>query len=133
MTTSRLKILLAEDDKTNAILASAILESSGHEAMVAADGEKAVLLATRHWFDLILMDLEMPVFDGLEATRRIRAAPPPARDIPIIGLSAHDDPAIERQCLAAGMNAYVCKPLSRASLLEALDKAVRAAARRRSM
>ncbi len=133
MTTRSLKILLAEDDKTNAILASAILESSGHEAMVAADGEKAVLLATRHWFDLILMDLEMPIFDGLEATRRIRAAPPPTRDIPIIGLSAHNDPVIERKCLEAGMNAYVCKPLSRAALLEALDKALHAEERRRSL
>ncbi len=126
-----LAVLLAEDNPVNQKVAVALLGRAGHRVTIAADGEQAVDLAARQRFDVVLMDMQMPRLDGLEATRRIRALPdPPApqqtpASVPIIALTANartgggadDDDA---RCRAAGMTDYVSKPIVPESLHAAL-------------
>ncbi len=109
----RARILLAEDNAINRKVALKTLERLGYRAEAVDDGQAAVdALATRH-FDLVLMDVQMPVMDGVAATRRIREKASPVLDheVPIVALTAHamaDDRAV---CLAAGMNDYLSKPI----------------------
>jgi len=91
---------------------------------VAGDGDEAVTMAQAGPYDVILMDLQMPVMDGLEATRQIRAKPGPNRRTRIIGLTAAVGPVFEAQCRAAGMDDYLGKPVQRAALLERLKQPV---------
>jgi two-component system sensor histidine kinase BarA len=106
-----MRVLIAEDHPTNAAIAQAVLERSGHHPRWVADGEAAVDAARNERFDVILMDLEMPGLDGAQAARRIRAAEHAAGAprLPIIALSAHKD--AEVSAAAAGMDAYIRKPL----------------------
>ena len=83
-----IRVLVAEDDPTNQVIARRLLERLGAETAVAGDGAEAVAAATRERFDLVLMDLMMPVLDGIEATRQIRASDGPCRDTPIVAFSA---------------------------------------------
>lgn len=111
-----LSVLLAEDSDVNQKLAIALLEKWGHEVTVAVNGRIAVDMNDRESFDVILMDIQMPEMDGLEATRVIREQETAAGHIPIIAMTAHALKGDEERCLAAGMDAYISKPI-RAPLL----------------
>ncbi len=119
---SQLRILLAEDNIVNQRLALRILEKAGHEVVVTSNGREACATWKRQPFDLILMDVQMPEMDGLEATAAIRRdeAGTNAR-IPIVAMTAHAMQGDKARCLAAGMDAYISKPI-RASDLLALIK-----------
>ncbi|MGE5477354.1 MAG: ATP-binding protein [Bacteroidales bacterium] len=115
-----LSILLAEDNEVNLWVARGFLESQGHQVAVARNGAEAMALAEGGGFDVVLMDMRMPVIDGLEATRRIRALPGRGRDVPIIALTANATVQDRQDCLAAGMNDHLAKPIDRHSLMRVL-------------
>jgi len=118
-----LRILVAEDNVINRALASGILGKRGHSLVHAANGREAVEAAARETFDLILMDVQMPEMDGLEATRCIRESEHgTARHTPIAAMTAHTMAGDRERCLAAGMDDYVSKPLQKADLLDLLDR-----------
>lgn len=116
------RILLAEDNEVNQLVAVGMLGSLGYESHVVPNGAEAVEAAARGGFDLVLMDVRMPVMDGLEATRRIRALPAPAGAVPIIAVTANAMRGDEEACLDAGMNAYLAKPIRLAVLDAALKQ-----------
>ena len=120
MSHSPSRILVAEDNAVNARLIVAMLEGEGHEVTIVADGEKAVAISRIEHFDVILMDVNMPEMDGLEATRQIRAGAAPMRDVTIVALTADDDGATQRDCIEAGMNAFLTKPIETAELFKLL-------------
>ena len=118
-----LRILIAEDNVINRAVASGILEKRGHSLAHAANGREAVEATAREPFDLILMDLQMPVMDGLEATRCIRASEKATGlHARIAAMTAHAMAGDRERCLAAGMDDYLSKPLRRADLLELLER-----------
>jgi CheY-like chemotaxis protein len=106
-------VLVVEDNATNQLVARSILERDGARVHIAADGAEAVGLAALARYDLILMDLQMPVMDGLEAARVLRAGNGPNRATRIVGLTAAAGPEFEAMCREAGMDAYVTKPVTR--------------------
>lgn len=116
----RTRVLLVEDNATNQLVMKTILSRAGADVRVAGDGAQAVSAAREAPFDVILMDLQMPVMDGLEATRGIRAQAGPNRQTRIIGLTAAVGPEFERQCREAGMDDYLGKPVQRDTLLRKL-------------
>ncbi len=116
-----LNVLLAEDTPTNQMLVVHVLEKRGHHVQVACDGRTAVKLAAQGAFDVILMDLQMPQMDGLQATAAIRALPGMAR-VPIIALTAHAMVGDRERCLAAGMDGYLAKPLNLRELIEVVEE-----------
>lgn len=105
------RLLLAEDNETNRVLTATLLRRHGHTVVEAGDGVEAVQAAQHEDFDLILMDMQMPEMDGPEATRRIRALPPPAGTTPIIALTADALPEHRQGYLTAGLNAILTKPV----------------------
>jgi CheY-like chemotaxis protein len=104
------RVLLAEDNLVNQEVACALLRAVGLGVDVAADGQQAVDLASRQAYHLVLMDMQMPVMDGTEATRRIRALPNGAT-VPIIAMTANAYAEDRVSCLAAGMNDHLAKPV----------------------
>ena len=119
------RILLAEDNRVNRKVAVRLLEKQGHRVTAAANGRIALERALRETFDLILMDVQMPEMDGLEATRQIREAErATARHTPIIALTAHALAGDRERCLTAGMDGYVTKPIRAAQLLTAIQRLV---------
>jgi PAS domain S-box-containing protein len=108
-----LKVLLVEDNAVNQKLMSRILEKLDADVTIADNGEVAIAKLTSTPFEVVLMDCQMPVLDGYEATRRIRAgaAGPSAKTIPIIALTAHALSGDRERCMAAGMNDYLTKPI----------------------
>jgi signal transduction histidine kinase len=116
-----LNVLLAEDTPTNQMLVVHVLEKRGHRVQVAGDGRAAVKQAAKGAFDVILMDLQMPEMDGLQATAAIRALPGMAR-VPIIALTAHAMVGDRERCLAAGMDGYLPKPLNLRELIEVVEE-----------
>ncbi|MDA0831794.1 MAG: response regulator [Planctomycetota bacterium] len=116
-----MKILLAEDGKTNQRLAVGLLSKWGHEVIVAENGEEAVAQFQADTFDLILMDVQMPVLDGIGATCRIRELERNTnRHTPIIALTARAMKGDREMCLMAGMDGYLSKPLRSAELSDIL-------------
>ncbi|MEJ7591337.1 MAG: response regulator [Planctomycetaceae bacterium] len=114
---SPLRILLAEDNHFNQRLALALLEKWGHTVTLATNGRNAVEAWKAGEFDLIVMDVQMPEMDGLEATRRIREAELQLRKhIPIVAMTAHALVGDRQKCLDAGMDGYASKPLRIAEL-----------------
>jgi CheY-like chemotaxis protein len=115
-----LRILLAEDNPTNQKLATIILARLGYTADTAANGLEALQAVERQPYDVVLMDMQMPEMDGLEATRRIRRELPDARQPYIIAMTANAMQGDREACLAAGMNDYVRKPIRVEELVGAL-------------
>ncbi|WP_131829756.1 response regulator, partial [Teichococcus deserti] len=109
-------VLLVEDNATNQAVMRALLQRQGCRVTIAENGAEALARAAEAAYDLILMDLQMPVMDGLEATRAIRAQPGPNRAARIIGLTAAVGAEYEAQCRDAGMNDYLSKPVQRDAL-----------------
>ena len=118
---SPVRVLLVEDNPTNQLVARTVLRRAGARVDSAGDGAEAVAMADRAAYDLVIMDVQMPVMDGLAATRAIRAGTGPNRAVRIIGLSASIGPELERRCLEAGMDGFVTKPVGRAALLQMLE------------
>ncbi len=118
---SGLHVLLVEDNKFNQQLANALLVRAGVEVGIADDGAEALQALQRERFDAVLMDMQMPRMDGLEATRRIRQNPAFA-DLPVIAMTANVMTGDREICLAAGMNDYLSKPLSYQSLYATLAR-----------
>jgi CheY-like chemotaxis protein len=122
-----LRILLAEDNAVNQKLVLALLKRMGHSLELAANGQEAIEKWREGSFDLILMDVQMPELDGLEATRRIRAEEHArGAHVPIIAMTAYAMSGDRELCLAAGMEDYVSKPISRESLEQAIQRATAA-------
>lgn len=108
-----LSILLAEDNVVNQRLISRIPEKMGHSVVVANDGAAALVMLSQRDFDLVAMDMQMPIMDGLEATRKIRRDElGSARHIPIVAIIANAFDDDRRKCFEAGMDGYVVKPVS---------------------
>lgn len=116
------RILLVEDNITSQQVGLSILKKLGMEADAVANGKEAVRAVRTLPYDLVFMDVQMPEMDGLEATRGIRALPPPVGSIPIIAMTARVMEGDREQCLAAGMNDYVSKPVTPEILAQALEK-----------
>jgi len=116
------RILVVEDNLTNQLVAAGILKKMGFEASVAGNGEEALKALAEGAYDLVLMDVEMPVMDGFETTRRIRDPISAVRNrsIPIIAMTACAMQGDRKRCLEAGMDDYITKPVSPRALLEAL-------------
>ena len=120
-----LKILLAEDSPTNQKLTVGLLSQWGHKVTVAQNGFEAIALFQQQEFDLLLMDVQMPEMDGLQATAAIREKETPSdHRIPIIALTAHAMPEDRKRCLDAGMDGYVTKPISQQALQDAIESFV---------
>jgi len=120
-------ILVVEDNLINQRVVAAMLKREGYRVETAAHGGEAIERLDRFRPDLILMDVQMPVVDGLEATRRIRANPR-WRQLPIIALTAHAMAGDRELCLASGMDDYLTKPVNRTQLLAAVEKHLAASA-----
>lgn len=113
-------ILLVEDNEMNRDMLSRRLERKGYQLLAAVDGAEGVAMAQAHTPDLILMDMSLPVMDGWEATRQIRATPN-LRAIPIIALTAHAMAGDREQALAAGCDDYETKPIDFPNLLAKIE------------
>src|SRR6185312_10199636 len=113
-------ILVAEDDKANQRLIAALLAEAGCTADVVDNGGAAVEAVTKHRYDLVLMDVAMPLVDGFQAAERIRALKGEAGAVPIIALTAHVLPSDAERCAAVGMQAHIGKPINRRELLAAI-------------
>jgi signal transduction histidine kinase/ActR/RegA family two-component response regulator len=121
-----LRLLVAEDNEVNQILIQAVLQKLGHEGCVVASGHEALEKARSGGFDAVLMDMQMPEMDGLDATRAIRALDvPELAAVPIIAMTANARDDDRRACLAAGMNDFVTKPLDVPQLVAALERHAR--------
>jgi signal transduction histidine kinase/CheY-like chemotaxis protein/streptogramin lyase len=124
-----LHILLAEDNRVNQRLASALFQKMGHQVTMVETGRAAVTAIEHNQFDLVLMDVQMPEMDGLEATAAIRKLEKSRiQRIPIIAMTAHAMKGDEERCLAAGMNGYVSKPINLRDLEKAMAKVLKSTA-----
>jgi two-component system sensor histidine kinase/response regulator len=121
----RLRILLAEDNPTNQLLVISLLRNRGHSVLAAGSGKEALAAFAQGKFDLIVMDVQMPEMDGLEATAAIRALETATGShIPILALTAHTMDDDRERCLAAGMDAYISKPISTKDFMSAIRRLV---------
>ena len=114
------RILLVEDEEMNRDSLARLLRRRGYEVLIAVDGEQGIALARAEAPDLILMDMSLPVLDGWEATRRLKAAPE-TRAIPVVALTAHAMATHRDQALAAGCDDYDTKPIDLARLLPKIE------------
>jgi len=116
------KILLAEDNLINQKLAATLLKKIGFSIDIVNDGYETVEAIKKEKYDLVLMDIQMPEFDGLEATRTIRKQEKKGSHIPIIAMTAHAMKGDRERCLNAGMDDYLSKPLKRSELIAAIER-----------
>ncbi|EFO80203.1 two-component response regulator [Oscillochloris trichoides DG-6] len=114
------KILLVEDNEMNRDMLSRRLQRKGYEVVIATDGEQGVAMAQSELPDLILMDMSLPVLDGWQATRMIKAQPTIA-SVPIIALTAHAMAGDQEKCFAAGCDDYDTKPVDLPRLLAKIE------------
>jgi CheY-like chemotaxis protein len=120
---NRRRVLLAEDNMVNQKLALRLLEKHGYEVTVAGDGKAALQELQHKSFDVVLMDVQMPEMDGMEATAAIRQKEKSSGGhIPIIAMTAHSLKGDEELCLAAGMDGYVSKPIRTTDLFATIDR-----------
>ena len=115
------RILLVDDNQTNLLLGTMIIESMGVEVDSAKNGTEAVTAALQEDYDLVLMDIHMPDFDGIEATRQIRQVKD-KQDLPIVALTALAYEKEKEECMASGMNGYLTKPIVKQALAQELGK-----------
>jgi CheY-like chemotaxis protein len=116
-TTDAITVLLVEDTEDNRFMMRRLLEMSGFRVLEAINGEEAVRVAANERPEIILMDLSLPVIDGLAATRRIRGLAQLGQ-VPIVAVSAHDSADFHSEALAAGCDAYITKPIDFGELEE---------------
>jgi CheY-like chemotaxis protein len=123
---SKLRILIVEDNIINQKLTLRLLEKSGFQADIVANGQEAVKALVIAPYDLVLMDVQMPLMDGLEATRIIRDKASKVKDhnIPIIAMTAHAMQGDKDECLQAGMNDYVSKPIQPHELFDSIERQI---------
>ena len=120
--TAPFRILLVEDNRDNQKLAERVLENSGARVDTAENGREAVTMAGQTLYDLIIMDLMMPVMDGFQATEEIRAREVTPNRVPIVALTAHATEGFRDRCLDAGMDDYVSKPFKKDRFLAVVDQ-----------
>jgi CheY-like chemotaxis protein len=121
----RLRVLVAEDNETNALVARRLLEKQGHEVKVVANGSLAVEACADATYDVVFMDVQMPVMDGYEASRRIREREAAAgAHTPIVALTANAMSGDDARCSEAGMDGYLSKPIDPRRLRKLLDEIV---------
>jgi CheY-like chemotaxis protein len=119
-----LRVLLVEDNPVNQQFALRVLQKQGHSVVVAGNGKEALSALAEGRFDVVLMDVQMPEMDGLQATAAIRARERgTGRRIPIVALTAQAMDGDRERCLAAGMDAYVAKPVRGTQLVRAVAAA----------
>ncbi|HZV85040.1 MAG TPA: response regulator [Brevundimonas sp.] len=118
------RVLVVDDHAVNREVARIMLEAFGCTVTEVCDGEDALDAVDGAPFDLVLMDVRMPRMDGLEATRRIRAMSGPARDLPVVAMTADAMPEDVARCLAAGMNGHMAKPVNQATLAVMVERAL---------
>ena len=123
---SVIRVLVAEDNPANALVISAMLSGQVAQIVVVENGAEAVKAIQEQSFDVILMDKQMPVMDGVVATQKIRALPTPYCNIPIIGLTAHILSDSREECLESGMDDYLTKPVPSSKLKAAMIEAIKA-------
>jgi CheY-like chemotaxis protein len=121
---SRLKVLAADDNSANRLVLARLLESEGHEVVTVADGREAVAAVQAGQFDIVLMDLDMPGMDGLEATRVLRQS---GVEVPVIALTGHLSAERIEACQAAGMTGHLGKPIRLDELIDAVEATMTAA------
>jgi len=114
------KILLVEDNELNRDMLSRRLQRKGHQVLLAADGMQAILMAESETFDLVLLDMSLPVIDGWEAARRLKSSATTAR-VPVIALTAHVMAGDRERALAAGCDDYDTKPIDFPQLLSKIE------------
>jgi signal transduction histidine kinase/HPt (histidine-containing phosphotransfer) domain-containing protein len=118
-----LRVLLAEDNEINQLLALRLLEKQGHTVMIVGDGQEALSAIGRELFDIVLMDVQMPKMDGLAATEALRAQElTGGRRLPIIAMTANAMKGDRERCLKAGMDGYVSKPVQAQKLSEEIER-----------
>ncbi|CAK6695360.1 response regulator [Synechococcus sp. CBW1107] len=115
-----IRVLLVEDNEMNRDMLSRRLSRKGFEVLMAVDGQQAIEMTSQVSPDLILMDMSLPVLDGWEATRRLKADPA-SSGIPVIGLTAHAMDGDREKCLQAGCDEYDTKPIDLPRLLEKIS------------
>jgi hypothetical protein len=126
---SRLRVLVADDSPTNRVLAVRLLEKRGHVVTAVGSGRDAVAHAAKGGLDVVLMDVQMPDLDGLEATAEIREREAiEGGHLPIVALTAHAMESHRQRCLDAGMDAYLSKPFDAEELCTVIERAARSGA-----
>jgi len=121
-----LRVLVVEDNKVNQVVVARILEKHGHETVIVGDGLQAIQAFEAEAFDLVLMDAQMPVLDGFEATREIRKREQATGGhIPIVGLTALAMKGDQERCLEAGMDYYLTKPIRPRDLISVMEPVLR--------
>lgn len=121
------KILLVEDNEMNRDMLSRRLQRKGYDVLIATDGEQGVAVAMAEQPDLILMDMSLPILDGWEATRKIKADPAISA-VPVIALTAHAMAGDQEKCVAAGCDDYDTKPVDLTRLLGKIESLLQRAA-----
>jgi len=116
------RILLVDDSESNLFVASAILEQAGYEVSKTDNGERALEFLAANPIDLVLMDLQMPVMDGFEATARIRQLPDPIRQVPVVALSANVDDLLQFETRKSNFDAWLSKPFNAQELINIIEK-----------
>ena len=116
------RILLVEDNLVNQKVATAILRKAGSIVDTSNNGMEALKQLQKESYDLVLMDCQMPIMDGFEATTRIRAMEKPICDLPILAITAHAMKDDKQKCLDAGMNDYISKPVNRQALIDLINR-----------
>jgi CheY-like chemotaxis protein len=111
-----MKVLIVEDNRINRVVLRDLLEQDGHQVDEAHDGQQGVTMAGRTSYDIVLMDISMPVLDGVEATRAMRASEARGTRLPIVALTAHAAAADKERFRAAGVDDILVKPISRQEL-----------------
>jgi CheY-like chemotaxis protein len=127
LSSRQFRILLAEDNPVNQRLAVRMLEKMGHPVAVAQTGQEALDALRTGRFDLVLMDVQMPEMDGFAATREIRRAEHGGQDhVPVIAMTAHAMKGDREECLAAGMDDYLAKPINSEELRQVIERVMTA-------
>jgi PAS domain S-box-containing protein len=116
------RVLFAEDEEVNLMAGERMLSKCGYSVTTAKDGKEALQILSEHDFDLILMDIQMPVLDGVEATKRIRTSGESYADIPIIAMTAYAMAGDREKFLAAGMDDYIAKPVDMETLKKVIER-----------